>query len=99
MSAPLQKSRWPSGPKQCATANLPAFETPGALDDFLKKNSPSCKVIRKYQCAHCGHWHADTIAPDPAGGSSGTGRGSKFATHEEWQKFVKAKTPADLIEE
>lgn len=76
-NARLEKARWPGGPKICSVANLPAFETEGALRAFLKANGPSCKVVKEWQCEACGHWHAKTRAPDPAGGSSGTGRGSK----------------------
>jgi hypothetical protein len=75
--APLEKPRWPGGPKICPTANLPAFTSKDGLSRFLKANGPSCKVLREYLCESCGHWHAHTSAPDPAGGSSGNGRSSK----------------------
>jgi hypothetical protein len=98
MSAPLLDARWPGGPKICPAENLPAFQTAAGLDGFLKANSPSCKVVSKWQCATCGHWHAYTIAPDPAGGSSGTGRSSKFSNAEEWRLFFAAKTPGEFLD-
>lgn len=73
----LLKPRWPGGPKICPAANLPAFETMAGWRAFHAKNGPSCKVIREWICDHCGHWHAETTAPDPTGGSSGQGRSSK----------------------
>jgi hypothetical protein len=79
-NAPLEKPRWPGGPKICPVVNLPAFVDSKALDEFLKTNAPSCKVVHKGQCKHCGHWHAKTVAPDPAGASSGNGRSTSFAT-------------------
>ena len=69
--------RWPGGPLICPIENLPAFDTRATLDHFHKTNGPSCKVIRTWQCDHCHHWHMETTAPDPAGGSSGTGRSTK----------------------
>lgn len=69
--------RWRGGPSIRPATNLPAFEEPFDLDAFLLANGPSCKVIRKFLCEHCDCWHAETKAPDPAGNSSGTGRGSK----------------------
>lgn len=77
MSVQLEKPRWPGGPDICPNANLPALPTQSALKKFLSDNGPSCKVTKEWECSHCGHWHAHTIAPDPAGNSSGTGRGSK----------------------
>lgn len=71
------KPRWPGGPLVCEVANLPAFETQDELNKFHLANGPSCKVIRQWQCEHCEGWHHETTAPDPAGGSSGTGRSSK----------------------
>jgi hypothetical protein len=73
----LDPPRWPKGPPICKTENLPALPTEKALDDFNKANGPACKVVRKWQCWACEHWHAETVAPDPAGGSSGTGRSSR----------------------
>jgi hypothetical protein len=96
MSAPLMKPRWPNGPKICAAENLPAFETAKDLAAFLAKNAPSCKVVKKWQCQACGHFHAYTVAPDPAGGSSGTGRSSKNSTMEEWKRFFRAETVGEL---
>lgn len=75
--APLQKPRWAGGPKICARANLPAFESAESMRAFHKSNGPSCKVLLEWECTGCGHWHNYTLAPDPAGGSSGTGRSSK----------------------
>jgi hypothetical protein len=48
-----------------------------ALKAFLKSNGTGCKVLEKFCCTFCNHWHARTVAPDPVGGSSGTGRSSK----------------------
>jgi hypothetical protein len=76
----LQDARWPGGPKICPVTNLPAFVDAKALADFQTKNAPSCKVVHKGLCKHCGHWHAKTVAPDPAGASSGNGRSTSFAT-------------------
>lgn len=72
-----EKPRWAGGPAICLAENLPAFDTQAELEEFLKRNGPSCKVHRIWQCAVCGCWHAETSAPDPTGSSSGTGRGSK----------------------
>lgn len=73
----LDPPRWPGGPPICVTVNLPAFTTHAALKAFHAASGPSCKVISEYECVKCGHWHAETKAPDPAGASSGTGRNSK----------------------
>jgi hypothetical protein len=99
MSAPLEKPRWPGGPKICPSENLPAFESSKALDSFQSANSPSCKVVKKWQCQACGHWHAYTVAASPAGDSSGSGRNSNRTTVEDWKKFFAAQTPAELLEE
>lgn len=72
-----EKPRWPGAPPICIAANLPAFPSKSDLDAFLRRNGPSCKVVRAGVCGACNHWHAETIAPDPAGGSSGNGRSSK----------------------
>jgi hypothetical protein len=77
MNARLEKPRWPGGPKICSVENLPAFETVDAWRAFHKANGPSCKILKEWQCEACGHWHARTSAPDPAGASSGNGRSSK----------------------
>lgn len=71
------KPRWPGAPKMCLHANLPAFKTTKDWDQFHATNSPGNKVVRVWLCEVCEHWHAWTIACDPAGGSSGTGRSSK----------------------
>lgn len=69
---------WKSGPKICEAENLPALPSLEALYRFLAKNAPSCKVLSVIlNCPSCGQFHARTSAPDPAGGSSGTGRSSK----------------------
>lgn len=73
----LDPPRWPNGPQICSVVNLPAFETEAELDKFNAANGPSCKVDRKWLCEHCEGWHCDVTAPDPSGGSSGTGRSSK----------------------
>lgn len=73
----LDPPRWKNGPQICPVENLPAFFTSDLLDSFLKKNSPGCKVRETFCCTRCNHWHARTVAPDPCGGSSGTGRSSK----------------------
>lgn len=70
--------RWPGAPEMCIKANLPAFVTERALRTFLSANGPSCKVTRIWICASCGRYHAQTIAPDPSGGSSGNGRNAKI---------------------
>lgn len=75
---PLDPPRWPKGPSICPVANLPAFETQAVMKEFHEANGPGCKVIREYLCRRCGHWHMVTRAPDPTGGSSGTGRSSKW---------------------
>lgn len=73
----LEEPRWPNGPAICEVANLPAFETEPELQKFHLATGPSCKVLRVWHCEHCEGWHMETTAPDPAGGSSGTGRSSK----------------------
>lgn len=79
VSAPLfeDKPRWPGAPRVCLATNMLAFETLAAWEKFHRENGPSCKVRRVWRCETCGRYHADTVAPDPAGGSSGTGRSSK----------------------
>lgn len=98
-TALFELPRWQNGPHICRAANLPAFETRGELDAFLKKYAPSCKVIDAFQCEVCKMFHARTLAPDPAGGSSGTGRSSNWKTPREWDAFFHAKTPAELLDE
>lgn len=48
------------------------------------ERDPSGKAVvrtesRQWLCPDCGHWHYDGIAPDPAGASSGNGRGDSGA--------------------
>jgi hypothetical protein len=71
------KPRWPGAPPICLHANLPAFETFDAWKDFYERNAPGCKVERTWLCDVCHHYHGWSIAPDPSGSSSGTGRSSK----------------------
>lgn len=73
----LSSPRWRGGPEICTAANLPAFKTREEMKAFHAKNGPSCKVLREFECRECGHWHMTTVAPDPAGSSSGVGRSSK----------------------
>lgn len=73
----LEPPRWKNGPGICPVENLPALPTLKELRAFKEANGPSCKTIHEWHCEACGHWHMKTSAPDPAGGSSGTGRGSK----------------------
>jgi len=68
------KPRWPGAPLICLKANLPAFETMPLLNAFLEENGPSCQVVKKGKCEFCGQYHAATIAPAPAGRTSGTSR-------------------------
>lgn len=77
MSTELDPPRWPGGPGICVSHNLPALATLNDIMAFHAKNGPSCKVNLVWKCETCGFWHAETSAPDPAGGSSGTGRSSK----------------------
>lgn len=73
----LDPPRWPFGPDICPVANLPALPTEAALHEFHRRNGPRCAVLREWQCDACGHWHAATVAPDPSGATSGTGRSHK----------------------
>lgn len=102
MNATLSKPRWPGGPKICPLANLPAFTTSDALRSFLKNNGPSCKVVLEWECTGCGHWHAETSAPDPAGASSGNGRSGKgdhgFSLAEMLALGVPEKQASDIHE-
>ena len=82
----LLQPRWKGGPRICPAANLPAFATEREAGIFRTDNCPSCKVktdakgnARQWQCEACGHWHYDGTAPDPAGASSGNGRGDSGA--------------------
>ena len=71
------KPRWPGAPPICIVANLPSFPTTAAYQDWHERNGPGCKVLRVWLCDACKHYQADTVAPSPAGDSSGTGRHSK----------------------
>lgn len=71
------KPRWPGAPPICLKARLPAFLTREDYNRWHERNGPGCTVKRVWKCDYCQHWHADTVAPDPTGGSSGTGRSSK----------------------
>jgi hypothetical protein len=75
----LAPARWKGGPPICPAANLPAFPTERDAAKFREDNCPSCKVRRQWSCDQCGHWHYDGTAPDPAGASSGNGRGDSGA--------------------
>ncbi len=77
MKSTLNPPRWKGGPDICISENLPAFETVQQMQAFNAANAPSCKVVRFWRCEVCDHYHEETKAPDPTGGSSGTGRGSK----------------------
>jgi len=68
---------WKSGPLICSEANLPAFESNEEMMLFIARNGPSCFVVRTWICEFCGQFHARTLAPDPSGISSGTGRNHK----------------------
>jgi hypothetical protein len=61
----------------CPVAWLPAFASEKEMKDFHEANSPRCTVVRRWKCDYCGCWHEETIAPDPAGTTSGTTRSSK----------------------
>lgn len=71
------KPRWLGAPKICIAANLPAFDSPADWEKFHAANSPGNSVKRMWQCEACGKWHVWTVACDPSGASSGTGRSSK----------------------
>lgn len=90
-----EKPRWPQGPKICAGANLPAFETEQQMRASTVKNSPSCKVLFEFPCTHCGQWHCWASAPPPAGSSSGTGRTPKSAEEYGFKWLVKVGVPAN----
>lgn len=72
-----KKPRWPGAPPICEKANLPAFPSKEAYMHWHERNGPGCSVKRVWECDACGWYHADTVAPDPAGASSGTGRSNK----------------------
>lgn len=69
--------RWPGAPPICEATNRLAFQSRADWEFFHRANGPSCKVKKVWLCPHCEHWHAITVAPDPAGSSSGSGRSSK----------------------
>lgn len=71
------KPRWPGAPPICKVARLPAFPTKADYNDWHERNGPGCLVKRVWLCKACKHYHADTVAPNPCGDSSGTGRSSK----------------------
>lgn len=78
MSPVIPNPVWKTGPNLCPETLLPAFETAALLGEFLAKNAPGCKVKRIIvNCPSCGMFHAETSAPSPSGGSSGTGRDAK----------------------
>ncbi len=99
MIVTLDPPRWKGGPEICPVANLPAFNFPKQLDDFLKDNAPSAKVVKKWQCDHCKCWHAYTLAPDVSGGSSGTGRSTNLKTMQEWKRFFNATSAAEMLDD
>lgn len=63
-------------PQICTKTNLPAHASHEAADKFHSLNSPSSKVVNVGLCKACDKWHMSTIAPAPAGGSSGNERTS-----------------------
>src|SRR5205814_2081729 len=73
----LDPPRWRNGPQICTKENLPALPSKGALKAFLASNGTGCKVLRVWHCDFCGHFHAETKAPDPSGISSGSSRTQK----------------------
>src|SRR5262249_21247195 len=73
----FEPPRFEGGNYVCVKANLGALPTLKALKAWLDE-TPRCKVRWQGLCKFCGHYHADTIAPDPAGETSGTGRNAKI---------------------
>jgi len=71
------KPRWPGAPPICLTARLPSFPTKAAYQDWHERNGPRCIVKKVWLCDACQHYHATTLAPNPSGDSSGTGRNSR----------------------
>ncbi len=69
--------RWKGGPLICIAANRPALETLSKLRAFTASNGTLCTLVKEWQCESCGWFHAETLAPDPAGASCGNGRSSK----------------------
>jgi len=68
------KPRWKGAPLICLQARLPAFETKEAYNAW---HHPGVHVKRIWKCSFCKYYHADTVAPSPAGDSSGSGRNTK----------------------
>lgn len=66
--------RWQQCPPICIAENLPAFNSPEALNKFLDTCAPRVKIKRIWQCDACKLFHATTSAPSPSGASSGTER-------------------------
>lgn len=85
----FDNARWPNGPKICIATNLPAFETPEALESFRETNAPGGQIIARWQCTACGLWHYWGSGHDPAGGSSATTRTGKHID-ELREKFLKS---------
>jgi hypothetical protein len=74
----LDPPRWKGGSVICRKANLPAFETRAEAKAYHDQiGGPRCAVYKVWQCAYCQGWHYLSSAPDPTGGSSGTGRSHK----------------------
>ena len=79
------KPRWPGAPPICIKYNLPAFESVEAFGKWESKNCPGGKTVLKWKCSACGMLHVWGVGyGDPAGGSSGTGRGSKLTQSEDY---------------
>ena len=64
---------WPGGPEICAVEHLPCCASPKALSDWHETNCPGVSVTEKWQCKHCGMWHAKGNMREPSGATSGTG--------------------------
>lgn len=74
MNPNLGPPNWKDGPPICKVARLPAFPTKEA---YYEWHHPGVLVKRVWLCKACKYYHADTVAPNPCGDSSGTGRSSK----------------------
>lgn len=70
----LDPPRWKGGPKICPAVNLPAFDSPQAIADFIAKNCPGATLTDQYQCIRCDKWHFEATMRPPSGATSGTGR-------------------------
>jgi len=77
------RERFPGCPPICNLSNLPAHESYAAAMEFHERHGPSCKVLKVVQClpasgepwaGHCRKWHLHSVAPAPAGASSGSTR-------------------------